>query len=83
MVDNTPIAKGDGIMIRFGTPDWPYGFALCTYTGKRKGKHTFLSETYGWKYIVDLQANTVICTQNPDKVYEIDNSTGWADRLPR
>lgn len=75
------LKRGDSLMIDFKSADWPFGYALCTYSGKRKGKHIFISETYGWKYIVDIQSNTVICSENPEKVYQIDNTTGWANRL--
>lgn len=80
---HVPLKKGDDVTIHFKSPDWPYGYASCTYAGQKDGKHIFESNTYSWKYIVDAQANTVICDENPNKVYELDNSTGWADRLSR
>lgn len=76
------LRRGDCITIHFKAPDYANGYALCVYSGKRNGKHYFVSETYGWRYIVDVAANTVICDYSPEKVYEIDDATGWVKYLP-
>lgn len=77
------LRRGDEITIWFSNNDWPQGYAQCTYSGKRNGKHYFTSDTYGWRYIVDVQANTVICDKNPEHVYQINNDTCWVRCLPQ
>lgn len=76
------LQRGESICIHFKSEDWPYGYAQCTYLGQRGGKHIFESDTYGWKYFVDPAANTVVNEENPDKIYELDNVTGWTKYLP-
>ncbi len=73
--------KGDEVTIHFSSPNFPHGYAMCTYSHQMDGKHYFTSNTYDWEYIVDPVSNTVVNTYNPGKVYQINNSTGWADRL--
>ena len=80
---NDCVKRGDSVTIHFSTPDKPIGHARCLYTGTQNGKHYFLSDRFFETYIVDLASNTIINMRMPQKVYKIDNSTGWASQLPQ
>lgn len=82
IVTEEKIRKGDDITIHFEDGDWKNCYADCRYDGKRNGKHVFTSNTYGWKFTIDVETGTVVNSYNPDKIMKVNNETGWMRFLP-
>ena len=78
------LSIGNIVCIHFIMEGGETGHAYCEYLGKRNGKHVFESELYGWKYIVDIEADTVTHRHgSTTNVWKIDHDyTSWLDMLP-
>lgn len=82
VVTEEKLAKGDYINIHFEDGLWKNCYALCRYDGMKNGHHIFISETYGWKYVVDVETGVVVNTYNPEKIMKVNNETNWMRFLP-
>lgn len=80
---NESVKKGTPVTLWWKDDTWSKtspSYASCEYKGKTKdGKHKFVSDTYGWEYIVDFKENKVTTPQG--KTFELDTSSGWNKRF--
>lgn len=71
--------KGEPVTLWWKDPSWDKHapcYASCEYVGKtRDGKHKFVSETYGWTYLLDVENKKVITPQG--KEFDVFNESGW------
>ena len=70
---------GDSVTLWWDNPAWSKTspcYASCSYWGKRRdGKYKFISDTYGWTFLLDVDAMTVTTPQG--KVHPVNNDSGW------
>ena len=80
------LRKGDFISIHWlGEDERHPGFAYdLRYIGRNR-EHGYVLEStiYGWRYIVDKDKATVCCEgYGMNRIYPVDNRSGWANYLP-
>jgi len=75
----SPWEKGDSVTLWWSNPQWSEtspSFAACMYAGQRRdGKYRFISDTYGWTYLLDVDAMTI--TTPKGQTYPVFNDNGW------
>lgn len=71
--------KGDSVTLWWTNPNWSKtapSFASCTFSGRtHDGQYKFISDTYGWTFLLDVEGMTVTTPQG--KTYPVFNESGW------
>lgn len=81
ILENYKLQIGDDCTIWFEEEKNPYCYADCRYDGKHNGKWCFTSNTYGWKFFIDVKTGEVTNSDFTRKM-KVNNDTGWMKVLP-